>query len=277
MESDKKIGRLIPSGEMNCIWAEAGLVSYKLCERQYQCEDCPFDKVMRGKSGPAFAPPTTKRSDVPDMSGSGKDVATARASLRSLVDDMFSMPSFVPLPDDRVYSRNHIWMKRVRDRVHRIGLDLYAAHFLGQIENVICLQPGCSFSRNCPLIWITSNDGAVAVPSPISGRVTDVNPAVANSGRMVFDDPYGQGWVSVITTDYSQMSEDNLQGQLQLRLRFEEQFRQLKEEVLIELEAGVPPLGATLMDGGLRPNNLSDLIGTRKYISFLNKLITVGI
>ena len=30
-----------------CIWMEADVVAYKLCDQNYDCERCPFDFVMR--------------------------------------------------------------------------------------------------------------------------------------------------------------------------------------------------------------------------------------
>lgn len=31
-----------------CVWMSAGLVAFKLCDREGECESCPFDQAMRG-------------------------------------------------------------------------------------------------------------------------------------------------------------------------------------------------------------------------------------
>ncbi len=38
---------LIPEGENKCVWMKTGLVSYKLCDKNYHCDACPFDRAMR--------------------------------------------------------------------------------------------------------------------------------------------------------------------------------------------------------------------------------------
>ena len=31
-----------------CLWVDSGVVSYRLCDLEYNCESCPFDRVLRG-------------------------------------------------------------------------------------------------------------------------------------------------------------------------------------------------------------------------------------
>lgn len=38
-----------------CVWMSAGLVAYKLCDRGFECESCPFDQAMRGALPPGPA------------------------------------------------------------------------------------------------------------------------------------------------------------------------------------------------------------------------------
>ena len=34
-------------GEKQCIWMSAGVISFKLCPINFDCEHCEFDAVMR--------------------------------------------------------------------------------------------------------------------------------------------------------------------------------------------------------------------------------------
>lgn len=38
---------LIPEEEQKCVWMTTGLISYKLCDRDFQCDICPFDQAVR--------------------------------------------------------------------------------------------------------------------------------------------------------------------------------------------------------------------------------------
>lgn len=39
--------RSLPEGEQKCIWMEAGVIDYKLCNEQYNCHACAFDRAMK--------------------------------------------------------------------------------------------------------------------------------------------------------------------------------------------------------------------------------------
>jgi glycine cleavage system H lipoate-binding protein len=39
--------KAVPNGEEKCIWMEAGVIDYKLCNYYYNCNACPFDKAMK--------------------------------------------------------------------------------------------------------------------------------------------------------------------------------------------------------------------------------------
>ena len=42
--------KIIPSGERKCIWMDAGVVSYKLCTNQFQCNLCEFDRAISNRA-----------------------------------------------------------------------------------------------------------------------------------------------------------------------------------------------------------------------------------
>ena len=49
MKEAKKMSgfKAVPNGEEKCIWMEAGVIDYKLCNYYYNCSACPFDKAMK--------------------------------------------------------------------------------------------------------------------------------------------------------------------------------------------------------------------------------------
>lgn len=40
--------RLMMGLPLKCVWMLAGNVDYKLCDREYECDECPFDHAIRG-------------------------------------------------------------------------------------------------------------------------------------------------------------------------------------------------------------------------------------
>ena len=41
--------RIVPPGKKKCVWMEAGVVSYKLCDNNYDCSTCVYDHGMQLK------------------------------------------------------------------------------------------------------------------------------------------------------------------------------------------------------------------------------------
>ncbi|HLE32365.1 MAG TPA: hypothetical protein VJB38_07150, partial [Bacteroidota bacterium] len=64
---------------VNCIWMDAGVVGYKLCDRSLQCDHCPFDESMRqpsqGVSADVSSSPRSQNGGMP--TGSITDRITA--------------------------------------------------------------------------------------------------------------------------------------------------------------------------------------------------------
>ena len=42
--------QILPRDAEPCIWMSAGLVSYKLCDRDFDCGNCPLDAALRGNA-----------------------------------------------------------------------------------------------------------------------------------------------------------------------------------------------------------------------------------
>lgn len=51
-----------PAGVLPCVWMSAGLISFKLCDREGECESCPFDRAMRGLPPLAEAPAPSRHA-----------------------------------------------------------------------------------------------------------------------------------------------------------------------------------------------------------------------
>lgn len=41
--------KVVPPGKQKCIWMEAGVVSYKLCDNNFDCQTCSYDHAMQLK------------------------------------------------------------------------------------------------------------------------------------------------------------------------------------------------------------------------------------
>lgn len=269
MEGSKTISKVIPEGEFNCIWVEAGLVSYKLCDRNYECDDCPFDQAMRQKAVPVSASATIGASRTSNETGTTTS-EHKQDTLLDVICSIFAEPFSMKLPEDRLYSRGHAWVKETESGTYRLGIDHYAASLLAEIDSIVFPQAGTSSVRDNPCAWIICDGGTIAVQSPLNGRIRRVNQQLMESAALVCSDPYESGWMSEISC------EEEIQRTCLDAMTMESvskiEFQDLKQEIINEFDARPNALGVTLLDGGVRPRNLKDVLGPARYVSFMQRL-----
>lgn len=269
MEGNGTISKVIPDGERSCIWVEAGLVSYKLCDRNFECDDCPFDSVMRQKGTPASASSSSGDRKIPGESG-GIIGTRKQDTLLAVIGGIFDEPFSVKPPADRFYSRGHVWVKAVGDDTYRLGIDHYAASLLEGIGGIVFPQAGTSSVRNNPCAWLLCDGGTIAVHSPLNGKIRKVNQALMESASLVRKDPYDSGWLSEISSS-EEVSKSCLPADA-MESSSRSEFQCLGRQIVEEFGRKPSTLGETLLDGGTHSHSLKDILGAAKYVSFLQKL-----
>ncbi len=81
-------------------------------------------------------------------------------------------------PEDRLYSRDHIWIK-VEDEAKKLaimGIDAMGYSIAGQISIIRVKKGGKPTIKGKTFGTMESGKGVVPLKSPISGLITDVNP-----------------------------------------------------------------------------------------------------
>ena len=48
---------------VRCVWMDAGVVNYKLCDRGYDCERCPLDQGLHRRPSERSAPKKSHYSE----------------------------------------------------------------------------------------------------------------------------------------------------------------------------------------------------------------------
>ncbi|MBN2151331.1 MAG: glycine cleavage system protein H [Candidatus Lokiarchaeota archaeon] len=83
-------------------------------------------------------------------------------------------------PEDRLYSRDHIWVK-VEDeggKIAAMGIDAMGYSIAGQISIIRVKKGGKPAIKGKTFGTMESGKGVVALKSPISGVITDINPLI---------------------------------------------------------------------------------------------------
>ena len=133
---------------------------------------------------------------------------------------------------DRLYTPRGawvFWMKpEARNRV-RIGLADYLQQRSGDVAFATVKPVGTKLAAGEMLAEIETIKAMVELPSPVSGRVAEVNPALDTTPEVVNQDPYDKGWLAVIETTAWEADRAKL-------LEPDAYFEAMKVEALEELK-----------------------------------------
>jgi len=102
------------------------------------------------------------------------------------------------VPDDLLYTKEHEWVKIEGGRA-RVGITEHAQHELGDITFADLPAVGKSVAQGAELMVIESVKAASDVYAPVSGTVAEVNTALADAPELINKDPYGAGWLCILT------------------------------------------------------------------------------
>lgn len=101
-------------------------------------------------------------------------------------------------PTDLRYSTEHEWA-RVEDGRVRVGITKFAADRLTDVVFVELPSMGTTVKFMEPFGVVESVKAVSDLYAPVSGTVVGVNAALTTSPEVVNSDPYGQGWMVLIT------------------------------------------------------------------------------
>ncbi|WP_281689432.1 glycine cleavage system protein GcvH [Pseudonocardia thermophila] len=98
------------------------------------------------------------------------------------------------IPDDLRYTEQHEWARRDGDTI-TVGITDVAAGLLGDIVFVQLPNVGDTVTAGEACGEVESTKSVSDIYAPVSGTVTEVNPAIDSSPETVGADPYGEGWL----------------------------------------------------------------------------------
>ncbi|MDH3368718.1 MAG: hypothetical protein OEO17_12810, partial [Gemmatimonadota bacterium] len=255
--------------ELPCIWVLAGVLSYRPCDRNYECEDCELYHALQGGHG--------------GEGGMDRDAVRARAHGAPVdprpgdtVNAFLSrLATGCTLHLDRPHSPGHLWLQSVADDTIRVGLDDHARRVLEPIDEVVLPRTGVWLTRGEPCGWIVRRRLSIPLTDPIAGEVLDVNPRIEawRSGPSPNDD-----WLFTLRPhEHPDQVGDLYRGEHAVRW-YLGQIQLLKRH--LEAVVSVPQaasVGPTMEDGGLPTPDLEQVLGRERYRGLVSEMFRTHI
>jgi len=98
-------------------------------------------------------------------------------------------------PQDRLYSRDHEWVKDNGDSTVIVGITDYAQEMLTDIVFVDLPEIGRKVVQKATVAVVESVKSVSDIYSPIGGEVIDVNKMLEDTPELINQDAFGEGWI----------------------------------------------------------------------------------
>lgn len=242
--SDEEAARRVTPKKDRCVWMEAGILSYLLCDRQFDCDHCPLDEAMR--------------SHYSDLRKRGEEEPA---------------PQREPVTEsgDRRYTRNHCWIQPLSGRRCRVGFEPGLGRVLTTLKSLVLPAPGQRISPRMYCAWVIMEGGTLPLRLPVRGNVLRANPDLADRPHLVSLSPTGDGWLFEMELD-DREELSPLAHEHEIRPCYETDEESFRRIAGAGLGLQNPLSGMTLQDGGRPFDDLASMIGHVRYITIVKKV-----
>lgn len=255
-----------------CIWMTAGVISFKLCPFNYDCEHCDFDEAMRSQVRSEGVSSGAKRHNPQALVPSERLQGSISNSKKPFLFFTFSVSEV----EEGLYLHpSHLWTRQVENQRWRVGIDSLLAYVMPPPAKVELYNLDKDINQNHAFGRIHTQVGTVFLEVPISGSLLQTNSRLAQHPELVQQDPYGEGWLAMIerTQDDSEL-EGFYTGPAGRRFLDEE--AQHLRFLLKHRGVEVDHIGETLPDGGVNIKYLHQILPSQVCLRLAGELIVTG-
>jgi glycine cleavage system H protein len=103
-------------------------------------------------------------------------------------------------PKDLLYCETGLWIRR-EGNLFRLGLSDYAQQRSGDIAFVNLMPPGAVLEIDDEVASIETVKVNISLPSPVKGKILEINSDLQESPEWINQDPYGRGWMVEIEAE----------------------------------------------------------------------------
>jgi glycine cleavage system H protein len=128
---------------------------------------------------------------------------------------------------DRLYNPEGIWAQADGNLV-RIGLTDFLQQHSGDMAFAEVKPAGTKLGFDDEIATVETIKVTLSLPSPVSGTILEVNPAMEASPEAINQDPFGTGWLAIVEASDWEADQAKL---LNPQDYFEKMKREAEQEV----------------------------------------------
>ncbi len=227
-----------------CIWMDANVVAYKLCNQKFDCDRCSFDFVMRN---------TWKEQAEADQ-------IIPHLASNSLIDKMIRNISIINVNEKYMLIKNQLLLKHMFGSVYTMAISQLLQTILENIDEIKLLHDYGYVKKEEPILSLNGKWGSKVIVAPMDFTILqklDIDP----------DDLPDDSWFAVISVK---------EAELTLVKHSINKFRDERRRLITNLNKYMklaPEIGATMMDGGNKCNYLFEYLGLEEFDRIVSNLL----
>lgn len=253
----------------------AGLISYKLCKYDLQCERCPLDWELRNlSSAPSFGAisPTDIKNLTPEETSAPPPPEREAQEEEGASEDLRRLT----IREDLYYHSGHTWIKVESGDEVRIGIDRFLGGLIEKATAILLPLSGRRSHQGETLCSIVLEEGILHIVAPISGFILSVNQRLKDQPSLIHRDPEGEGFLLTLKPKPLQPDQKNFFSGAWALSWYRKEWERFKSEVISELPIRQKWLGMTMQDGEVTLKEIKQLIGPQRYIRLVNTFLRRG-
>lgn len=114
------------------------------------------------------------------------------------------------IPGDLKFLKSHEWVRIEGDGRATVGISDHAQELLGDLVYVELPEVGDEIVAGTACAVVESVKAASDVYAPVSGKVVEVNSALADAPETINEDAFGEGWLFVVELGDASEAEELL-------------------------------------------------------------------
>ncbi len=226
---------------LNCIWMASGSIDFSLCEKDYICEDCPLDKIMRNL-----------------FSDDGR-VGNINFNLYDLefLDRIINKIENSSYDSRLIYFNNNVVVKHIFSNIYYLGLNPI---FVSLLDNVTAIREYLKrvyFLKGQKILVIDGDWGSFTVSTPVNFMLLD-------KLNWKLEDLISKNWLALVLLNQQEIDD----GKLSCCLWQKGQFKALK--LLNDYKNCCLKINSISDKSAVKINSLFQLIGKDEYLKMLN-------
>lgn len=226
-------------GGLDCIWIGSNIIEDKLCNRKFDCENCPLDKVMKNLFGDSDKMSNYKL----------RDFAFIDAIIHKIEETNYDSKI--------IYLQNNLVVKNIYANIYYLGINPLIANLFENLTQVREYMRRVYFVNDNKILSIDGEWGSISLTSSINFLLLDKlnwSPEAILTNK----------WIALVAVNQNELTDVKLShNQFQLQ-----QVKILN--MLNEYRDCCLCIKSDLNDKGEQIKYFYQLIGNDEYINILN-------